>query len=145
MASSSQAKLLTTRTRTAVAIALTSLMFAVALRGAFMQSCYRTSRLPFDHFFGLSYWPLVVLNVAFYAFLGWLAFCFIRGTTGRELVFMVAWFTDILISPVKLLRPEWWVAEHVISSIVMGVALVAAISLLRKYGKVDSSSITAVE
>jgi len=71
------AKLLTTRTRTAVAIVLTVVMFVVTLRGAFLQSCYRSSRLPFDHFFGLSYWPLVVLNVAFYTYLCWLVFSYI--------------------------------------------------------------------
>ena len=145
MASSSQAKLLTSRTRIAVAIALTVFMLAVALRGAFLQTCYRTSRLPLDHFFGLSYWPLVVLNVAFYAYLCWLAFGFIRGSAGRERVFMVAWLTFILISPVKLLWPQLWVAEHFVSSIVMGVALVVAISLFRKYGEIHSSSITAVQ
>jgi hypothetical protein len=94
--------------------------------------------------FGLSYWPLVVLNVAFYTYLCWLVFGFISGTTGRERVFMVAWFAFTLISPLKLLLPIWWVPEHFISSIVLAVALVAAISLFRKYGEADSSSV-AVE
>ena len=139
------AKLLTTRTRTAVAIALTGLVFAVSLRGAFIQSCYRTSRLPFDHFLGLSYGQLVVLNVAFYTYLCWLVFSLIRDTVGRERLFMVAWFSFVLVSPVQLLVPVLWVPVHFINSIVLGVALVAAISLFRAYGAADSSNVTAVE
>jgi hypothetical protein len=139
------AKLLTTRRRTAVAIALTGLMFAVSLRGAFIQSCYRTSRLPLDHFLGLSYGQLVILNVAFYTYLCWLAFSFIRDTAGRERVFMVAWLSFVLVSPVKLLIPALWIPVHFISSIVLGVALVAAISLFRTCGAVNSINITAVE
>ena len=145
MALSSQAKLLTTRTRTAVAIALTGCVFAQALRGAFTQTGHGRGRLLLDYFFGLNGWSLLALNVAFYAYLCWLAFCFIHGTAGTERVFMVGWFTGILLWPVKALRPEWWVAEHFISSIALGMALVAAFSLFGNHREVDSSGTTAVQ
>lgn len=121
-----QQRLLTTRTRIAVAISLTVLLLLLAVRGALWHTTSGTLLLDF----GLHGWPLLAVNVAFYAYLCWLAFCFIRASAGKERVFIVGWFVNILLWPVTVIRPEWTVAEHCVSGIALGVALLAAISLL---------------
>ena len=123
----SQLKVLTTRTRIVAALVVTAYVLAVAIRGALNH--HVSKRLLIDWFFGLNGWALVALNVAFYAYLCWLAFCFIKGTEGRERLFMVCWFIGILLWPLRTLRPHWSTAEHYVSSIALAMALCLVASL----------------
>jgi hypothetical protein len=84
-------------------------------------------------------WSVIVLNVAFYAYLCWLAFWFIRGTQGRERLFIVGW-SFILLSPLNTLGPQWSVTVKYIETFGLAVALVLAISLVLRPSNVTSSS-----
>lgn len=132
--------LLSTRPRTAVAIVVTSYMLVLAVRGALGQGHNDSGRLLLNSFFGLHGWSLIAVNVAFYAYICWLAFCFIRASAGRERVFLVAWFIDVLLWPVKAMWPEWDMAAQFVSSIALGVAVGAAVSLLFKPPEVHSAN-----
>jgi len=124
-----QPQLLTTRLRTAVAMGLTAMVFALAVRDVLHLNHTRSGwLLPFD--FWLHGWPLLVLNVAFYGYLSWLAFWFIRGTHGRERTFMIGWSVALLLSPMERLRPEWATAIRHITVIALIVSLFAALWLL---------------
>jgi hypothetical protein len=74
--------------------------------------------------------PLVAANVVFYGYLCWLAFWFIRGTHGRERVFMVGWFSATLLSPLEMLRRGLTVEIRYICALGLAVSLFAAGSLL---------------
>ena len=129
MEQSHQPRLLTTRLRTAVALALTASSFALAIRDVLHLNHTRSGLLlPF--FFGLHGWPLLLLNFAFYGYLCWLAFCFIRGTSGRERTFMIGWSVKVLFSPIERLRPEWAVVIRHTAVIALTVSLFAALWLL---------------
>jgi len=52
-------------------------------------------------------WLTIILNVPFYAAFCWGAFSFIRGTEGRERLFMVGWSAVILLSPLGTLSSHW--------------------------------------
>ncbi len=120
--------LLTTRTRIVIAIVVTAFYFAVAVVGAVTHHQYR--RLLIENFFGLNGWALIALNVAFFIYVCWLAYSCIRGTAARERLFFVCWFVNILLWPLRALKPEWSTAEHYVSSIALVVALSSAASLL---------------
>jgi hypothetical protein len=79
------------------------------------------------------------VNVAFYGYLCWLGFWFIRGTAGPERLFMVGWFANILLSPLETLRPQWAVAIKHIGTLGLAVALLAAFSLLLRPSDVANS------
>jgi hypothetical protein len=70
------------------------------------------------------------VNVFVYGYICWLGFWFIRGTEGRERLFMVGWFASVVLWPLKMLRPEWVVAMRHIGVFGMAVALLAAVALL---------------
>jgi hypothetical protein len=133
---SSQPKLLTTTTRIVLAIILTAYLFTMAVREAlFHQS---SSYLLIDHFFGVKGAWLMGVNVILYAYLCWLAFCYIGGTAGRERLFMLSWFAGILPWPLVALKPEWSTAEAYVSIVAFGMALFSAGSLLAKrHGEPD--------
>jgi hypothetical protein len=122
----SPARLLTTRIRSAIALVLTAFMLTQAtrgLRGHHAQPAWLFSLL-------IHGWLLIAVNVFFYAYMCWLAFWFIRGTEGRERLFMVGWFTDLLLWPLKILRPEWaWVIRHV-GVLSLSASVLAALALL---------------
>jgi len=122
-------RLLTTRVRIAVALALTALVFAQEIRGVLHFPRTKPGwLLPGD--FILHGWPLIAVNALFYSYICWLAFWFIRGTAGRERFFMAGWFAGILLWPAKMFRPEWAVAIKHIGAFGLLVALLAALSLL---------------
>ena len=124
-----QTPLLKTRARTAVAVGVTALLFALAVRGGLHPYHARTGWLvPFG--FLVHRWALLAANIAFYGYLCWLGFWFVRGTAGLERVFIAAWFVNILVSPLERLWPQWLVAIRHISIFGLGVALLAGISLL---------------
>jgi hypothetical protein len=131
--------LLSTRTRIAVAIVVTSYMLVLAMRDALRPGRHGSRRLLLDWFFGLHGWPLIALNVALYAYIGWLAFCFIRACAGRERIFLVGWFVSVLLWPVRAMWPDSGMAEHFVSGVALGVALCAAVSLLFKPQEVNSA------
>jgi hypothetical protein len=122
-------RLLTTRRRVAVAVGLTALVLFNALqRTLHLEHAKSGWLLPLDHLLhgGL----LIVANVAFYGYLCWLGFCFVRGTEGRERVFMAGCAASVLLPPIKLLRPGWALAINRIDAFGLAVALLAALSLL---------------
>ena len=123
------ARLLTTRTRIAVALVVTVYILVLAVRGG-LHLGYTESGwiLPLD--FVLHGWPLVAANVAFYGYLSWLAFCFIRGSEGRERLFMAGWFTHLLLYPVERLWPRSSAAMQYLTVAGLAIAVLAAISLL---------------
>src|SRR5277367_3309102 len=102
MAQSRPTRLLTTRWRAGVAVGLTACVLALALRDVVLSSHRRGLLLPLD--FWLHGWPLIAANVIFYGYLCWLAFWFIRGSHGRERVFIVGWFSATLLPPLELLQ-----------------------------------------
>jgi hypothetical protein len=67
MAQSRPARLLTTRWRTGVSVALTACVFVLAIRDVLVLSHRRGLLLPLD--FLLHGWPLVAANVVFYGYL----------------------------------------------------------------------------
>lgn len=109
-------------------VGLTAFVFALAIRDALHPR--HTRGLLLSWFFSLHGWPLIGVNVALYAYLGWLAFCFIRGTESRERVFMVGWFVGILLRPVEVFLPSWVAAVRYFGAFGLAVALLAAVSLL---------------
>jgi hypothetical protein len=125
MSSSPPARLLTTRTRCAVALGLTGFVFALAIRDVLLVS-HAKRAWPFV----LHGWPGVALNVFFYGYVCWLGFWLIRGTSGTERVFMTGWFAGILLSPLRALRPHWNGAITEIAAIGLAVSVLAALALL---------------
>ncbi|HKO18049.1 MAG TPA: hypothetical protein VJU82_04100 [Acidobacteriaceae bacterium] len=83
---------------------MTAVVLVLAVRGEFGHQHARSGwLLPLD--FILHGWPLIVANVAFYGYLCWLVFCFVRGTEGRERLFMAGWAAGILPLPLEYLGP----------------------------------------
>ncbi len=129
MASLYPTRLLTTRARITVALGLTAFVFALAIRGGLhLGRTASGSLLPWD--FLLHGRALIAANIALYLYLCWLGFWFIRGTAGPERVFMVGWFSNILLGPVESLRPQWAGAIGHIGAFGLGAALLAALALL---------------
>jgi hypothetical protein len=95
---------LKTRLRAAVGVGATGYVFALAVRETLRRRAESGWLVPLD--FVLHGWPLIAVNVAFYAYLCWLGFWFIRGTHGRDRAFIVGWVVAILLSPLETLRPE---------------------------------------
>jgi hypothetical protein len=60
----------------------------------------------------------------------WVGFWLIRDTAARERFIMVGWVADILLWPLKMLRPQSAVAIRHIGALGLGVALLAALVLL---------------
>ena len=88
-------------------------------------------------------WVLIAVNIVLYAYVSWLAFWFIRGTTGRERAFMVGWFVGLLFWPLSMLWPRSVVSIGHIGALGLAVALLAALALLLDHPKaVDSSGTT---
>jgi hypothetical protein len=60
----------------------------------------------------------------------WIAFWCIRRTIGRERLFMVGMFTNILLWPAKMLLPQWAFAIRHVGALGLAVATLAALTLL---------------
>ncbi len=132
-------RLLTTRARITVALGLTAFVFALAVWSVPHLGHTKSGSLwPWD--FLLHGWALIAANVAFYLYLCWLGFWFIRGTAGAERVFMVGWFANILLGPIGSLRPELAGAIGRIGTFGLGVALLAALALLLASADVSASN-----
>jgi hypothetical protein len=125
------ARLLTTRLRAAVAGALTALFLGLAVRDAFtLGNAPEGWLFPAD--FLLHGWPILALNAAFYGYMWWLAFWFIRGTHGQERVLVAGWFASILLWPLKAVQHGWIVEVRFIGAFGYALALIAAVSLLMR-------------
>ena len=127
MTQSAPTRLLTTHLRIGVAFGVTAVYFILSLHWS-----HRRSRWLFTDPFLREFWPLLVANVLFYAYVCWLAFWFIRGTKGAERIFIVGWFTEILLWPLRMLSPHWNAAVTQIGILGLAVALLASLSLLVK-------------
>jgi hypothetical protein len=75
-------------------------------------------------------WALIIANVLIYGSFCWIAFWLIHGTAGRERIFMLGFFADILPWPLRVLRPDWAVPIRHFAAIGLAVAVLAAITLL---------------
>jgi hypothetical protein len=128
--------LLTTRTRSAVAVCLTLCVLVLAVRGALLHQPSESVLRGF----GLHGWLLILANVVLYGYLCWLGFWSVRGTHGRERLVVGGWFVDILLSPLKILLPESAVAVWIIGALGLTIALMAAISLLLRPERFDGST-----
>ena len=131
------ALLLTTRTRSAVAVGLTLYVLVLAVRGGVL---HESSEWPVLRGFGLHGPLLILINVVLYAYLCWLGFVFVRSTHGRERLVMSGWFVDILLSPLTILLSESTVAVRIIGALGLTIALMAAISLLLRPARSDGSA-----
>jgi hypothetical protein len=120
------ARLLTTRMRIILALAVTVLVLVQEIRGL------HPGHAQSGWFIGspLRGWALITVNVFLYAYICWLAFWFIRRTVGRERVFMVGWFAGILLWPLRMLRPQWGTITRHIGALGLAVALLVALALL---------------
>jgi hypothetical protein len=132
-------RLLTNRARTTAALVLTAFLFTLAIRGGLhLGRTESGSLLPLDSM--VHGRALMAVNVTLYLYFCWLGFWFIRGTAGPERLFMVGWFANILLSPLETLRPQWAVAIQHIGTFGLGVALLAALSLLLTRSHVPDTS-----
>jgi hypothetical protein len=97
--------------------------------------------LPIDYL--LHGWALIAANVAFYLYLCWLAFCFIRGSEGRERIFMAGWFTHLVLYPLEKLWPLTAQGIQYIGTLALAVSILAAVSLLVHPAPAESAERTA--
>jgi hypothetical protein len=131
-------RLLTTRFRRAAALGLTAFVFILAIRGPFhLGHTSSGSLLPIDSL--VHGRALVAANLVFYLYLCWLGFWFIRGTAGLERFVMIGWFASLLSGPIQALRPQWAGVVRQIHVFGLGVALLAALTLLLKPADVPAS------
>ena len=138
MAKSQPTRLLTTRWRAGVAVGLTACVLALAVRDVLLSSHRRGLLIPLH--FWLRGWPLAAANVVFYGYLCWLAFWIIRGTHGRERVFIVGWFSAVLLPPLEVLQHGFTAEIRYICAFGLEVSLLAAVSLLLDPIGIDDSS-----
>jgi hypothetical protein len=110
-------------------MAFAAYAFVLAIRGGLHPGHNHTSWLmPASPI--LQGWPLLVANILIYGWFCWIAFWSIRSTAGRERVFMVGFFADILPWPLRMLRPDWAVPIRHFSVVGLAVAVLAALTLL---------------
>ena len=111
-----------------IAIVLTAVVFALAIRDVLHPEHTRGLLLQFDYV--LHGFLLIGANIAFYAYLCWLAFRFIHGTRSRERAVMIGWFASVLLTPLEHFRPEWALTIRFISMFGLLIALLAAVTIL---------------
>lgn len=131
----SPAQLLTTRRRSAIAVVLTAFVLIQAIRALYGQ--HAQSRWLFSP--PLHGWILVTVNASYYAYMCWLGFWLIRGTAGRERLFMVGWFADLLLWPLKILRPGWAEAVRHVGVLSLLTSVLAALALMVESSKAAST------
>jgi hypothetical protein len=90
-------------------------------------------------------WVLIFFNVIIYGEICWIAFWCIRRTIGRERLFMVGMFTNILLWPAEMLLPQWTFAIRHVGAFGLAVATLAALTLLLdSSNQADSNRANAV-
>jgi hypothetical protein len=120
-------RLLTTRLRILVAMCVTALLLALAIRG--LLSGHPRTPWIISPSFLLQGWLLIAVNVFFYCFVCWLGFLFIRNTIGRERYFAVGWCLGFFLWPLRLLWPQVVVPVKLIGTFGLAAALLAALAL----------------
>jgi hypothetical protein len=75
-------------------------------------------------------WVLIVFNILIYGEICWMAFWCIRRTIGRERLFMVGMFTNIVLWPAKMFLPQWAFAIRHVGAFGLAIATLAALTLL---------------
>ena len=89
-------------------------------------------------------WVFIVFNVIIYGEICWIALWCIRRTLGRERLFMVGMFANILLWPARMLLPQWAFAIRNVGAFGLGVATLAALTLLLdSSNQADSNSANA--
>jgi hypothetical protein len=132
-------KLLTTRVRIGFAVCLTAFVLVQSVRGLRPHHQQPTWILGPPLLHGSA---MIAANLALYAYIWWLAFWFVRGSTGRERFFMGGWFVGLVLQPLKILWPGSAVPISYIGAFGLAVALFAALALLRDSTPTDPSNIT---
>ena len=126
-----------------MAVGLTACIFALSIRDI-LHNTHRSGLLLPHDFRLLPGWPLVAANVTLYAYVCWLAFCFIRGTHGRERIFVIGWFWAILLQPLERFQQGFTVQIRCLCALGLTAALVAGVLLwLHSTGVTDSNARTA--
>jgi hypothetical protein len=110
-----------------LAMGWTAFLLALAIRGIIRHS-HTGWLVPQSILF--HGWVLIVFNVVIYGEICWIAFWCIRRTLGRERLFMVGMFANILLWPAKLLLPQWAFAIRQVGAVGLAVATLAALTLL---------------
>ena len=121
-----------------MAVGLTACVLALALRDVLLSSRRRGLLLPLNFWF--HGWPLIAANVVFYGYLCWLAFWLIRGSHGRERVFIVGWLSATVLPPLELLQRGFTVEIRYICAFGLAVSLLAAVSILLRPTGIDDSA-----
>ena len=75
-------------------------------------------------------WLFVAINIFVYGWTCWIGFWLIRGTGGRERLFLIGWFAGIILWPVKMMAPQWASVIRHVGTFGLAVALFAALALL---------------
>jgi hypothetical protein len=134
-------RILTTRLRIMLAMGWTAYLLAAAIRGI-IRPRHAGWLVPETILF--HGWVLIVFNVVIYGEICWLAFWCIRRTLGRERVFMVGMFGNILLWPARMLLPQWASAIRHVGAFGLAVATLAALTLLLdSSNQADSNSANA--
>jgi len=126
-----------------VAAVLTACVIALHFRGG-QHPTHTASDWTTPLNLGLHGWSLIA-SVALYGYLCWLAFWFIRGTQGRERLFVVGWCVEIPLMAVRALRPEWASIIGLTRTIGLIAALLVAILLLLRPAEVVDHGERGVE
>jgi len=123
------ARLLTTRWKTLFALIVTAYLLWLGVHGPLHLGHTESGSLrPLDSL--LHGWPLIAVNVALYLYLCWVAFWFIRGTEGRERLFLAGWLFHLILWPVERLSPRSATTIQYLGMFGLVVALFAAVWLL---------------
>jgi hypothetical protein len=120
-------RLLTTRLRIMLAMGWTAYLLVLAIRGI-VRRAHAGWLVPQNILF--HGWVLIVFNLVIYGEICWIAFWCIRRTLGRERLFMVGMFANILLWPAKMLLPQWAFAIRHVGAFGLAVATLAALTLL---------------
>jgi hypothetical protein len=127
MPQSHPTRLLTTPLSIAVALGITALGLTQSIRAVLSHHVLSVWLLGQTSLHG---WLLIAVNVLLYLYVCWIAFWWIRGTAGRERLFIIGWFVGFLLWPLKVFWPRSCVAIDHIGALGLAMAVFAALALL---------------
>jgi hypothetical protein len=134
-------RLLTTRWRILVAMCVTALFLAIAIRG--LLSGHPRTQWIISPSVLLHGWLLIAMNGLFYCYFCWLGFWSIRNTIGRERFFALGWFLGFFLWPLRILWPQVAVPVRHIGAFGLATAFLAALALLLEPSDASDSGGTA--
>ena len=113
-----------------VAVFLTGLVAGLALRSVFVLPAHH-SRWLFPALISTPRWAFASVQIAFYGYLLWLCFAFLRIAQGKERIVVVAWFLVTLGSPLEtfMSRPAVRAFDYV-NAFGMAAAFLTTIDIL---------------